>query len=247
MKTDSEGQSFTQGLGRGHPPSTALSDDAEAVWPTAGGDQGSPERPAFSDVRCHREQGLQPIRRTPTYHSYVWAAPDLLADSGVVVTKSQIRYILNSEMDAKAIKRSLEGGGLRCTPQRYAVMAFLMDCHRHPTAAEIFEAVNRVDPRSSRATTYNNLRDLVEAGLVREVAVEGRAARFDAKSNRHHHFICDRCGNVEDIEWYSVPKPAVGSLGKRVLRDCELIFRGLCSKCAPRQSARKCHRPVDHE
>src|SRR5437899_3039810 len=70
-------------------------------------------------------------------------------------------------MDAAAIKQSLEGGGLRCTPQRYAVMAFLMECKRHPTAAEIFEAVNRVDPRSSRATTYNNLRDLVQAGLVR--------------------------------------------------------------------------------
>ena len=111
-------------------------------------------------------------------------------------------------MDAEAIKRSLEGSGLRCTPQRYAVMAFLMEHNRHPTAAEIFEAVNRVDPRSSRATTYNNLRDLVQAGLVREVAVEGRAARFDAKGMQHHHFICDRCGNVEDIEWYDVPKPA---------------------------------------
>src|SRR5271167_30301 len=95
-------------------------------------------------------------------------------------------------MDAKAIKRSLEGTGLRCTSQRYAVMAFLMEHNWHPTAAEIFEAVNRQDPRSSRATTYNNLRDLVQAGLVREVAVEGRAARFDAKGTPHHHFICDR-------------------------------------------------------
>jgi len=94
-------------------------------------------------------------------------------------------------MDAEAIKRSLEGSGLRCTAQRYAVMAFLMEHARHPTAAEIFEAVNRVDPRSSRATTYNNLRDLVQAGLVREVAVEGRAARFDVKGTRHHHFICE--------------------------------------------------------
>jgi len=85
-------------------------------------------------------------------------------------------------MDAEAIKRSLEGSGLRCTPQRFAVMAFLMERNRHPTAVEIFEAVNRSDPRSSRATTYNNLRDLVQAGLVREVAVEGRAARFDAKA-----------------------------------------------------------------
>lgn len=103
---------------------------------------------------------------------------------------------------------------------------------KHPTAAEIFEAVNHVDPRSSRATTYNNLRDLVQAGLVREVAVEGRAARFDAKGVRHHHFICDRCGNVEDVDWYDVPRPARGSLGKRVVRECELIFRGLCANCA---------------
>jgi Fe2+ or Zn2+ uptake regulation protein len=142
-------------------------------------------------------------------------------------------------MDAEAIKRSLESGGLRCTPQRYGVMAFLAEHTGHPTAAEIFEGVNRRDPRSSRATTYNNLRDLVEAGLVREVAVEGRAARFDAKGMRHHHFICDRCGNVEDMQWYEVPKPASGSLGKRVLRECELIVRGLCAKCAPRRVSRR--------
>src|ERR1700691_5302767 len=141
-------------------------------------------------------------------------------------------------MDATAIKQSLESSGLRCTPQRYAVMAFLMEYNRHPTSAEIFEAVNRLDPRSSRATTYNNLRDLVQAGLVREVAVEGRAARLDAKGTRHHHFICDRCGNVEDLEWYDVPRPASASLGKRILRECELIFRGLCAKCASRSASK---------
>ena len=68
-------------------------------------------------------------------------------------------------MDAEKIKRSLEHSGLRSTAQRYSVMAFLMEHRGHPTAAEIFEAVNRLDPRSSRATTYNNLRDLVQAGL----------------------------------------------------------------------------------
>jgi Fur family peroxide stress response transcriptional regulator len=141
-------------------------------------------------------------------------------------------------MGAAEIRRSLQGSGLRCTPQRYAVMAFLMDRKGHPTAAEIFEAVNRVDPRSSRATTYNNLRDLVKAGLVREVAVEGRAGRFDATGMRHHHFICDRCGSVEDVEWYDVPRPASRSLGKRVVRECQLIFRGLCTKCAPRRASR---------
>ena len=141
-------------------------------------------------------------------------------------------------MNADAIRRSLESSGLRCTTQRHAVMAFLIGHTGHPTAAEIFEAVNRVDPRSSRATTYNNLRDLVKAGLVREVAVEGRAGRFDAKGVRHHHFICDRCGSVEDVDWYDVPKPASRSLGKRIVRECELIFRGLCTKCAARNASR---------
>jgi Fe2+ or Zn2+ uptake regulation protein len=140
---------------------------------------------------------------------------------------------------ADSIKQSLEDSGLRCTPQRYAVMAFLMENPKHPTAAEILEAVNRVDPRSSRATIYNNLADLVRAGLVREVAVEGRAARFDVKGMPHHHFICDRCGNVEDVDWYDVPRPAARSLGKRVLRECEIILRGLCTKCSPRHASRK--------
>src|SRR4029079_18856425 len=134
-------------------------------------------------------------------------------------------------MGDHAIKRSLAVSGLRSTPQRYAVMAFLTKQKVHPTAAEIFKAVNRLDPRSSRATIYNNLRDLVQAGLVREVAVEGRAARFYTKGTRHHHFICDRCGNVEDMDWYDVPRPVRASLGKRVLRQCELILRGLCAKC----------------
>lgn len=135
-------------------------------------------------------------------------------------------------MNAELIKQSLEDAGLRCTPQRYAVMAVLGEQTVHPTASEIFEAVNRLDPRSSRATTYNNLRDLVQAGLVREVALEGRAARFDLAGQRHNHFICDRCGTVEDMDWYDVPKPDPGSLGHRVLRDYELILRGLCVPCA---------------
>lgn len=135
-------------------------------------------------------------------------------------------------VNAAEIRHSLEGTGLRCTPQRYAVMAFLLTHPGHPTAAEIFEGVNRLDPRCSRATTYNNLRDLVQSGLIREVAVEGRSARFDAKAMRHHHFICDNCGVVEDLNWHKVSAPSSASLGKRILRESEMICRGLCESCA---------------
>lgn len=135
-------------------------------------------------------------------------------------------------MDAETIRQQLESNGVKFTPQRYSVMAFLMQNPGHPTAADIFDGVNRLDPRSSRATVYRNLTDLVHAGLVREVAVEGRAARFDATGARHHHFICDRCGEVEDMDWFDLPRPPSGALGQRKVREAELILRGLCAKCA---------------
>ena len=58
-------------------------------------------------------------------------------------------------MDADAIKHSLESRGLRCTVQRYAVMACLMDHKGHPTAAEIFKAV--ADP--TRRAVFERLAD----------------------------------------------------------------------------------------
>lgn len=135
-------------------------------------------------------------------------------------------------MSRREIGEFFEARELRSTPQRYAVMEFLLAGRVHATAEEIFDAVNRRDPRSSRATIYNNLRALVEAGLVREVALKGRAAKFEAHVDRHHHFICDRCGTIEDIEWFAVPPPGRRVLGARTLRTCELILRGLCKACA---------------
>ena len=141
---------------------------------------------------------------------------------------------MHSEMtiDVEAVRHLLDVNGVKFTPQRYSLVAFLMENAGHPTAVEIFEGVNRLDPRSSKATVYRNLRDLVDAGLVREVAVEGRSARFDLKGVQHHHFICDQCGKVENMNWFDVPMPSPELTGKRVVREYELILRGLCDGCA---------------
>jgi Fe2+ or Zn2+ uptake regulation protein len=125
---------------------------------------------------------------------------------------------------------------VRCTPQRFTILDYLNRNAKHPTAEEIYKAINRTDPRASLATVYKSLHALASAGLIREVTVEGNAVRFESNMAKHHHFVCDRCGNVEDLDWYDVPRPCSGSLGKRILRECELIFRGLCTKCAPRHA-----------
>jgi len=103
----------------------------------------------------------------------------------------------------------------------------------HATADEIYRGVNWTDPRASRATVYNNLRTLTEAGRVREVRLGGTSVPFDANIERHRHFMCERCGRVEDIHWFGFPHLAGRSqLGTRVIRDYEMIRRGTCEVCS---------------
>ena len=149
---------------------------------------------------------------------------------------------LKAELD-----RAFETAALRPTAQRYAVLEYLARYELHATAGQIFAAVNRTDPRASRATVYNSLLSLAKAGLVREVSSEGKAARYDANLHPHHHFICDKCGMVEDISWFDLPDGAAGAaLGDRVLSNYEIVFRGACLKCRMSQSKPQDRRPVQN-
>jgi Fur family transcriptional regulator, peroxide stress response regulator len=141
---------------------------------------------------------------------------------------------LSAELD-----RAFQAAALRPTAQRYAVLEFLAGHPVHATAEQIFGAVNRNDPRASRATVYNNLRSLAKAGLVREVRSAGKAARFDANLRRHHHFICERCHAVEDIAWFDLP-PSAGraALRGRDVSKYEIVFRGACIRCRGSQPKR---------
>lgn len=139
---------------------------------------------------------------------------------------------MSSSKHRRQIAAAFVTCALRATPQRYAVFGYLLENPVHATAEEIFRAVNQNDPRSSRATVYNTLHTLVAAGLVREVALEGRAARFDANLHRHHHFVCERCGSVEDMEWFEMPAlPPGRALDGRSVRGYDVVFRGLCARC----------------
>ncbi|MEO8372009.1 MAG: Fur family transcriptional regulator [Candidatus Solibacter sp.] len=149
---------------------------------------------------------------------------------------------LSAELD-----RAFEAADLRPTAQRYAVLEYLAKSEIHATADEIFAAVNFNDPRASRATIYNNLRSLAKAGLVREVSSEGKAARYDANLHPHHHFICDKCGVVEDLCWFDLPEGVAGAaLGGRRLSNYEIVFRGGCLRCRKSHPITRARRPVQN-
>ena len=47
-------------------------------------------------------------------------------------------------------------GRVRCTPQRYTILEYLNRNPMHPTAEEIYQAINRTDPRATLATVYKS-------------------------------------------------------------------------------------------
>ncbi len=131
------------------------------------------------------------------------------------------------------ILESFRKQGLRCTSQRYVILKYLMAHPTHPTVEEIHKAINRNHPRASRATVYNGLHALAQAGLVREVTVTGQATRFESHIESHHHFVCDRCGRIEDLEWFDLPEVARRArVAPRKMGSWELILHGLCESCS---------------
>ena len=135
------------------------------------------------------------------------------------------------------IEHHLRSSGLRCTVQRFGVLKYLASEPVHATADEIYSALNRSEPLVSRATVYNTLKELTRAGLVREFPSEGSAARYDANLHRHHHFVCDQCGGVEDLAWFDLPRQSdQAELGGHSIRSYEVIFRGTCRRCTSKSA-----------
>jgi len=116
--------------------------------------------------------------------------------------------------------------------QRALILDHLRASAQHPTAAQTHAALQRRLPRLSLGTVYRNLELLVCEGLVEELPAAG-GARYDGNPKPHHHFICERCGAIDDLH-VQVPE----SLGRKLQRArgrkasrIRIDFFGLCESC----------------
>ena len=143
----------------------------------------------------------------------------------------QAQRIPAQKIPAQKIEEAFERTGVRRTPQRYFVLEHLLTRPDHATVEELWAALNKRHARASRATVYNTLHALVDAGLVREFTLDGKAARYDANLQPHHHFVCDSCGAVEDVAWFDIPVQLRSRSDKRHIRSYEVVLRGECARC----------------
>jgi Fur family peroxide stress response transcriptional regulator len=123
--------------------------------------------------------------------------------------------------------------GLPVTVQRRAIFEYLAGREDHPTADQIFNAVQTRVPGVSRTTVYRVLDTLIRIGILSKACHPGGATRFDAKSRRHHHFVCsvcDRLVDVEDPRLDALELPAVKKKGFRI-RSFSVLLHGICPDC----------------
>lgn len=126
---------------------------------------------------------------------------------------------------------------LKHSRQRDAVYNFLKDRKDHPTADTIYAGVRDEYPNISLGTVYRNLMVLRDTGKIRTVDVGDGVIHFDADTSEHNHFICTRCGRVEDLEMESIDRvkeiAATNFAGK--ITGYSAYFYGICESCLTEQ------------
>lgn len=111
--------------------------------------------------------------------------------------------------------RLLVRAGLRPTRQRAKLAELLFKGDRHVTAEELHQEALASGAEISLATVYNTLHHFKEAGLLRELAIEGSKTYFDTNTSNHNHFFFEDREDVVDIPnaevaLANVPKPPEG-------------------------------------
>lgn len=104
----------------------------------------------------------------------------------------------------------------------------------HLSIDEIYNAIKEVYPSISKTTVYRNVRQLAEAGTIRQITLEDGIERYDLNTHDHHHFTCTSCGEIYDVDVPELPNFSQ-SISKHYGFSTEKInlsFSGICAECA---------------
>ena len=140
------------------------------------------------------------------------------------------------EIVRQKLSQYLEAKKLRKTPERYAILDKIYATSEHFDVDLLYEMMSESEYRVSRATVYNTIDLLVDAGLVRKHQFGNHPAQYEKSYNmvNHHHLICTRCGKIREVK---DPK----LLEVLTQKKFALYVYGICSSCtqAERKKLRK--------
>lgn len=107
---------------------------------------------------------------------------------------------IDHNLSPHSMEQRLRDAGLRPTRQRMSLGSLLFGSgDRHISAEQLHSEAVRAGVEVSLATIYNTLNQFTEAGLLREVAVEGHKSYFDTNTSNHYHYYLEDEGRLMDI------------------------------------------------
>ncbi len=131
---------------------------------------------------------------------------------------------------------------LRKTPERYAILDKVMDMNSHFFIDTLYQQLESDGYHVSRATVYNTMELLVDAGLMRRHTFGNQTAQYEKITGpaNHHHLVCSRGGTVKEVNdpvldttlrsrRYSSFQPAYA----------DLYIYGVCSRCLRKPKKKK--------
>ncbi|MBI1867296.1 MAG: transcriptional repressor [Methylocystis sp.] len=125
------------------------------------------------------------------------------------------------------LKSRLRNAGLRPTVQRISLSKLLFgNGDRHVSAEALHAEARAAGLQLSLSTVYNTLNQFAEAGLLREIAVQGPRTYFHTRISPHHHFIDEASNKMFDVadgsvEFARLPTPPAGM----EIVGCDVIIR----------------------
>ena len=141
----------------------------------------------------------------------------------------------------------LQSRGKRITQQRRLLVNHVFRRHEHFDADDLIDEIPRTSGERavSRPTVYRTLRELVDAGLLRQMTLRGRSVyEHDYGYPQHDHLHCQKCNKLIEFrseEFHKIRDSVAKEHNFRVTGH-RLIIAGICEECG-RQGRRK--RPLD--
>lgn len=121
---------------------------------------------------------------------------------------------------------------IKPSPQRMAIMTYLLEHKTHPTIEEIYKFLSPDMPTLSKTTIYNTLKVFVENGAASMLTINEKTTCYDYDTSPHAHFICKKCNKVTDL-FYGVENmiPSRQEIEGNRIVDMQVYYRGICKDC----------------
>ena len=121
----------------------------------------------------------------------------------------------------------------RNTIQRQIILSALQKMDTHPTIEEVYAEIHKEHQAISKTTIYRNLRQLAQDSLIRQVSLPDGLERYDRLTTQHHHFKCNKCGAIFDVD-IEYPADINGTIQEKYgfqVDKHDVVFTGFCQKC----------------